>query len=215
MALDDALSSVAWNNGSSRSIRFSVSRGELWLLKNELLIVANVSINENLIGSYQIQSGAINYSIGNRYVNFGESYEECFIGENTTVTNSSTVGFGRGYIQGRSGRVNLIFYPAVRAMKTSVIQVKEGAEIYNVTYIDIWFIKLDIEHTSILRGEFDLKVRCMNITTPQTMVVTVSEGDICTITVQINGMANSVNIPINHNGRVVVSFIVSNVRVEV
>ena len=216
LALDDALTSVAWKSGSSRSIRFSVNQGELWLLKNELLITVNVTINNNPIDSpFQVRSGIIKYSISSKYVNFGENYTEYFIGDNITVTNSSTVGFGRAYIQGISGHTNIIFYPAVRAMKTSVIQIKEGGESYNVTYIDVWLIKLDMKSTSIFRGEFDLKIQCMNITTPQTFDSVVSEGDICTISVQIGDMESTVNIPINHNGKAVVNFIVSTVRIEI
>ena len=129
LALNDALASVAWKSGSSRSIRFSVNQGELWLLKNDYPITVNVTINNNPIGTpFQTQSGVIKYSIGSKYVNFGENYTEYFIGNNITVTNSSTVGFGRAYIQGVSGHTNIIFYPAVRAMKTSVIQVKEEGE---------------------------------------------------------------------------------------
>jgi len=216
LALNDALASVAWKSGSSRSIRFSVNQGELWLLKNDYPITVNVTINNNPVGTpFQIRSGVIRYSIGSKYVNFGENYTEYFIGDNITVTNSSTIGFGRAYIQGVSGHTNIIFYPAVRAMKTSVIQIKEGGESYNVTYIDVWLIKLDMKSTSIFRGEFDLKIQCMNITTPQTFDSVVSEGDICTINVQIGDMESSVNIPINHNGRAVINFIVSTVRIEI
>ncbi len=216
LALDDAVASTAWKAGSSRSVRFSVSRGELWLLKDELSITVNVTTSNNPTSfSFQIQSGIVKYSISSKYVNFGEDYEEYFVGENITVTNSSTAGFGRAYIKGAGGRVNLIFYPAVKAMKTSVVQVKEGSDSYNVTYVDVWLIELDIERTSIVRGEFDLKVECMNITTLQNFDSTVSEGDYCTVNVQIGDLESSVNIPINHNGRMVVNFIVSKVRVEI
>ena len=216
LALNDALASVAWKSGSSRSIRFSVNQGELWLLKNDYPITVNVTINSNPVGTpFQIRSGVIRYSIGSKYVNFGENYTEYFIGDNITVTNSSTIGFGRACIQGVGGHTNIIFYPAVRAMKTSVIQVKEGGELHNVTYIDVWLIKLDMKSTSIFRGEFDLKIQCMNITTPQTFNSAVSEGDICTINVQIGDMESTVNIPINHNGKAVINFIVSTVRIEI
>jgi len=216
LALDDALTSVAWKSGSSRSIRFSVNQGELWLLKNELLITVNVTINNNPIdSSFQVQSGIIKYSISSRYVNFGSDYREYFIGENVTVTNSSTIGFGRAYIEGVSGRTNLVFYTAVRAFKGSVVQVKEGSESYNVTYIDVWLIKLDIENTSIFRGEFDLKIQCMNVTAYQNIDYTVSKGDVCAVNVQIGDLESSVNIPVNHDGHVIVNFIVSEVRVTV
>ncbi|RLI21783.1 hypothetical protein DRO54_02770 [Candidatus Bathyarchaeota archaeon] len=216
LTLDDALNTVAWKPQSSRSIRFSVNYGELWLLKDERLISINVTINGAPIGTpFQIQSGEIKYSISHNYIRFSENYKEFFIGSNLTVTNSSTVGFGRAYVADTGGKVDLVYYPAVRAMKTSVIQVKEGGESYNVTYVDIWIIKLSIEKTSVFRGDFDIKLRCLSVETLQSLNYAVSEGDTCTVSVQIEDEASEVNIPINHDGQLVVNFIVSDIEVTI
>jgi hypothetical protein len=163
-----------------------------------------------------IPTGVIVYSISKEYVNFGNNYKSYFLGSDLVVSNSSMTGFGRAYIEDRTQYLNVTTYSAIRTLKTSVAQVREGTKVYNVTYIDIWIIRLSTYQTLTLTSDFNLKARCLNIaTTSWSPLSTFNEDSTCTVTVQINNNMNSVSIPVTHKGRVVVNFVISTVEVGI
>lgn len=161
LAFNDALENIAWKPQASRSARFTVNYGQLNLIPNRDLVV-NVTdySNANYLGS----TGYITYSTRTKYVNFGEDYQSYFLGNNGTLSIGAG-SYGRGSIEQISGWVYITLSYGVRAMKASTIESTQGT--VRVNNVDIWIIRISIPDSSrgTNIGDFDLKAKCLNVTT--------------------------------------------------
>ncbi|MBE0512903.1 hypothetical protein IBX38_07625 [Candidatus Bathyarchaeota archaeon] len=224
LAFDDALENVAWKPQASRSARFTVDYGQLELIPNDALrgmhLIVNVTGYPN--ASYSLSrdffTGYIRYGTKTKYANFGEGYQSYFLGNNRTISNGAG-SYGRASIEQGSGWVYMTLTYGVRVMKASTINVTDGDYQVRVNYVDIWIIKIDIAKWSTYIGDFDLKAKCLNVTTipdcgPEGNGYNLDGDKQCNITVQLG--EDKSYTPIQLDGdKVVFNFVIATVQVGV
>jgi len=159
LAFNDALENIAWKPQASRSARFTIRYGQLDL-KPDLDLIVNVTDYPG--ASYSSSTGYIMYRTKTRYVSFGESYRSYFLGEDGTLSTGAG-SYGRGSIEQKSGWVYVTLSYGVRAMKASTIETAQGT--VRINNVDIWIIKMNITKWSTNIGDFDLKAKCLDVTT--------------------------------------------------
>lgn len=173
LAFDDALENIAWKPHGTRSTRFTVEYGQLELLQSIPLLV-QVSGYED--ANRSISTGMVRYRTETRYMNFGENYSAYILGHNQIVSNG-TGGYGRAFIEQKSGWVTLTLFYGVRAMETSTVNITEDGLPLIVSYVDIWIIQIDVVEKSTYIGNFDLKASCLDVITLPTDPYTVNEDN--------------------------------------
>jgi hypothetical protein len=90
------------------------------------------------------------------------------------------------------------------------------SEDQNLTYVDIWIIKVYISKWSSYIGEFDLKARCTGVTTLLSLQYNVTQGITATVSAQFGDKPiYSWTTPPLKGGSVVFNFIVADVEVSV
>ncbi len=153
------------------------------------------------------------YSISTNYVTFGNGYQSYILGDNKTVVTKGTESFGRALIEQETGWVNLILDYRVRAMETSTVNV--GGQ--QVSYVDIWIIKMKITSWSTYTGNLDLTARSYNITTfsrggSEGNGYTVVGGQ-CNIHVQLGNESDTATISLNGE-KVVFNFVIAEIEIS-
>lgn len=215
LAFDDALENIAWKLNAAQSSRFTITYGQLELIPcthyqaSPLIIDVKKSGASLVPQPYSISTGFIRYSIANRYANLWEGYRSYILGDGNLIVTNGTESFGRALVEQRSGWVNVTLDYRVRAMRTSVIKVDN----VTVNYVDVWIIKLEIEKWSTYIADFNLKARCLNVSTTTYGPYPIGATD--EIEVEVQYGSESSKIPIEHleTGKVVFNFILSEVKV--
>jgi hypothetical protein len=212
LAFDDALENIAWKPKAARSARFTVDYGQLELIPSDhpaakTLIVDVEDSNGSHITTYSAPTGFIRYSLRNKYVNFWEGYKSYILGNENLIVTNSTQSFGRVFIEQTSGWVNITLNYRVRAMRTSVITVN-GTK---VNYVDIWIIKVNIGRWSTNIGNFDLKARCLNVSTNTYGPYPI--GNKIEIEVQYGSESSGIEMEDLDPGKVILNFIVAEVGI--
>ncbi len=212
LAFDDALESIAWKVDSAQSSRFTISYGQLELIPSNHSeasdLIVNGHVGTNVTSHPSIPTGFIRYSIGNNYVNFREGYTSYILGDENLIVSNSTDRFGRALIEQATGLVNITLNYRIRAMKTSEIIVNN----VTVNYVDIWIIKLEIASWSTYIHDFNLKARCLNVSTTSYGPYTI-DGDV-KVTASLGSESTEVYITDLELGeKVVFNFIEAEVKV--
>jgi len=217
LAFNDALENIAWKPGASRSARFTVNYGQLELIPDRRLIV---NITDYPGASYSYSTGYITYGTKTRYVNFGEGYRSYFLGDNGTLSTGAG-SYGRGSIEQIPGWVYITLSYGVRAMKASTIETTQGT--VRVNNVDIWIIRISIPDSSrgTNIGDFDLKAKCLNVTTDTRAgpdgngYPVLNEHKQCNIVVQLgDNPFDTATIELDGD-KVVFNFVVATVQVSV
>jgi hypothetical protein len=211
LAFNDALENIAWKLQASRSARFTVDYGQLELIPDINLIV---NVTDYPGASYSSSTGHIVYCTKTRYVNFGEHYQSYFLGDNGTLSTGAG-SYGRGSIEQKSGWVYMTLSYGVRAMKASTIETTNGT--VRVNNVDIWIMRMNITKPSTNIGEFDLKAKCLDLTTethaPEGNGYDVLSGQ-CNITVQLgDNPLDTATIELDGD-KVVFNFVIATVQVK-
>jgi len=218
LAFDDALENIAWKPQASRLARFTVKYGQLELMPDNavrgLPLVVNVTDYPN--ASYSDLTGYIRYSTKTKYVNFGEGYQSYFLGNNRTLSNGAG-SYGRASIEQNSGWVYITLTYGVRAMKTSTINVTQGNQTWRINNVDIWIIRMNVTNWSTNIGDFDLKAKCLDVTTipyggPYGYDV---QNEQCNITVQLGDNPLDTDLIQLDGDKVVFNFVIATVQVSV
>lgn len=215
LAFDDALENIAWKPGAAQSARFTVSYGQLELIpashsQASPLVIDVERNNVSLIPQpYSVSTGFLRYSISNRYANLREGYSSYILGDKNLIVTNGTERFGRALVEKASGFVNITLDYRVRAMRTSTITVND----VRVNYVDIWVIKLDISDWSTYIYDFNLKARCLNVSTTTYGPYSIDATDDVEIQVQYGSDSSKVEIQDLETGNVVFNFILSEVKV--
>lgn len=213
LAFDDALENIAWKPQGTRSTRFSVTYGELELIRN---IPLRIQVTGYGAG-YNTTTGMVRYITQPRYINFGNNYSDYILGNSQLISNG-TGSFGRALIQQESGWVTLSLFYGVRAMETSTVNVTESGQPVLVSYVDVWIIQIDPVGEQKYIGEFDLKASCVDVVTYSSDLYTVTGANRAfNVSVQLvdNDPCQSL-IELNPNAdRVVFNFVVATVKVIV
>jgi hypothetical protein len=165
LMFDDALENIAWKHNGAQSARFTISYGQLELIPSSHPaasdLVVKMHVGSNTTSHPAVSTGIIRYSIQNRYVNFWDGYSAYILGDGDLVVTNSTESFGRAMVEQQSGLVNITLGYRVRAMKTSTVIVNNAT----VNYVDIWIIRLHVPSWSTYIHDFNLKARCLNVST--------------------------------------------------
>jgi len=212
LAFNDALENVAWKPEASRSVRFTIEYGELQLLPDCATLGVNATVGDDSVPLNSIKTGYVRYCIKNKYVNLGEGYQSYILGNDRSIVVNNADSYGKALIEQTSGLVNITLNYRVRAMRTSVIQV--GGQ--TVNYVDIWIIKVVIGYWSSYVHDFDLKTRCLNVTTTTYgQYGPYPPGSNCAISVQLNGGPPSEATISLDSGEVVFNVIIAEMQVWV
>lgn len=215
LAFNDALETVAWKPGATRSTRFTAQYGYMELIPNS----NNVTITATVNGvtqwlsnaTYPGRTGVVKYWLSTNYVSFDPGYESYFLGSNSSMISSSSDSYGRAVINQQTGWVSMTLDYRVRAMRTSVIDVL-GVP---TNYVDIWVIKLSMlvpDNWSYV-NEFDLQAQTQSvITVPHSFSGVTNRTSV--ISVQIGSGTTSVPVALVP-GTVVYNVVVADVRVNV
>ncbi len=214
LAFDDALENIAWKPGAAQSARFTISYGQLELIpashsQASPLIIEVRKNNVSLSEPYSVSTGFLRYSISNRYTKLWEGYSSYILGDENLIVASGTERFGRALVEKASGYANITLDYRVRAMKTSTITV-DGVR---VSYVDIWVIKLDLPEWSTYIHDFNLKARCLNVSTESYGPYSVDATDDVRVQVQYGSDSSWTGIEGIETGDVIINFILSEVKV--
>lgn len=215
LAFDDALESVAWKPGASRSTRFTVEYGSLQLIPSVNRFSINATFDSQLRSlsnsTFPGSTGMIKYWLSTKYVTFGNPYESYILGDNGSVISGSANSYGRAVIRQETGWVTIALDYRVRALRSSVIHV--GA--VNVNYVDISVIKVSM----LVAGpwsyvhDFDLKAYCVGGQSVSSEYP-VNSDQTGKVLVQIGNVRSEVLISLV-SGKVVFNVLVSEVQVSV
>jgi hypothetical protein len=214
LTFDDALQDVAWKLNASRMVRFKIDYGALKLIPNANTLNVSAKIGtsgeNHTLGS--VSTGLIKYSIGTRYVTFGENYTGYVLGNDSLVVAGSTESLGKALIEQGPGWVNVTLSYRARAIRTSVIEVND----IDVNYVSIWLIKVAPfpEYSTTYIHNFDLRAKCIDIETNTFGSYNVTGTDPCTITVKSEGESSSAQIGLEP-GKVVFSVVIATVKVSI
>ncbi len=216
LAFDDALQDVAWKPNASRMVRFKVEYGALKLIPNATTLIVSASIGDsNATPLASVSTGFIRYSIGTRYVTFGEPYESCILGNNESIVSSSAENPGKVKIEQQSGLVNVTLSYRARALKTLSTNVNGTL----VNYVTIWLINVTFNeaYPTTHIHSFDLKARCIAVPPPDSIVYPYDITDVnCVITVESEGKGSEASVTLDEDAdKVVFSIIVAEVKVSV
>jgi len=209
LAFDDALENIAWKPKSSRSVRFTVEYGTLELIPDAVTLNVSAILDGTEYPLNSTSTGLVRYFIENRYVNLGDGYKSYILGDDSLIVTEGTESLGRAIVEQESGLVNITLSYRTRAMGASVIEVG-GTD---VNYVNVWIIKVTIEHWSTYIHDFDLKAKCLDVKTSALGPYTVAPGvGNCTIRVQSGVESDSTVISLVP-GKVVFNIIVAEVEV--
>jgi len=218
ITFDDALRDASVHQYGTRSVRFTITYGELILFPNDATYGLNLRVNvtdyENV--SYSTRTGYVKYSISTDYITFTEGYQSYLFGNNSTLTTGSSQSYSRALITQDSSNVNIILTYGVKAMKTTTVNVVIGEQPATVSYIEIFITKIIISSYTSIVGDFDLKAK--------STITTISYGGLddygyevtnnqCNISVQLGNDSTSATIPITSD-RVVFNFVIAEIQVS-
>ena len=212
LAFNDALENIAWKPNAARSTRFTVKYGQLELMPGTQLPVSlNVTVNGSTQTILTNTTGFLRYSLSDKYVTFGDGYTSYILGNSSSLIIGSTASYGRAVVNQQSGWVTVTLDYRVRAMRTSVTWVPAIGQYVN--YVDIWFIKLKIDKWFTYINEFDLKARCLSVTSATYSFNVVGNQD-GQIGVRIGSSSSSASIALV-SGKVVFNVVTALVKVIV
>jgi len=209
LAFNDALENIAWKPNAARSTRFTVDYGRLELMSETLPLSINATVNSSTVTLLSNSTGYVRYYLSTKYVTFGEPYEAYILGNRSSLIIGSTASYGRAVVNQQSGWVTITLDYRVRAMRTSVVQV--GGQ--NVSYVDVWFVKVKIDRWWSYIHEFDLKAKCLSVTTT-TYSYNVASNQNSLIGVRIGSTSSSSYIALV-KGKVVFNIVTALVKVSV
>jgi len=210
LAFNDAFENTAWKPKAVQSARFTLNYGQLELMPCTDPLIVNVSVGA-FSNTTQYSTGLVRYSTKTKYANFGEGYKSYILGDESLLVTGSMESYGRALIAQSWDCVNITLGYRVRAMRTSVINVTGIL----VNYVDIWIIKVVIRAHSFYIGDFDLKAKCLNVTTytPPQCPIELPVPVNCTVSVRFGSETPS-SAPIALvAGEVVFNFVVAEVQV--
>jgi len=210
LAFNDALENVAWKPNAARSTRFTISYGRLELTPEALTLSVNATVNSSTVTLLSNTTGFVRYYLSTKYVTFGEGYQSYILGNSSSLLIGSTDSYGRAVVNQQGGWVTITLDYRVRAMRTSVVWVQSIGQYVN--YVDVWFIKLKIDRWRGYVQGFDLRARCLSVTST-TYSYNVVGNQTSVIGVRIGSASSTSSIPLV-SGRVVFNIVTALVQVS-
>ncbi len=104
-------------------------------------------------------------------------------------------------------------------MKASTIETNQDSQMVHINNVDIWIIRMNITKSSTNIGDFDLKAKCLDVTTISYAGLDGNgypvENEQCNIAVRLGGSAlDTATIELDGD-KVVFNFVIATVQVRV
>jgi len=210
-SFDDALSSVLWQSGSSRTLQINDYGGELRVQPSTNHLLVKVTDNNNISDTvFNATAGQVVYELP-----YSETADTGLFlkGDSRSIVNQGGSGITQLYI--RNGQEHVEIVLRYRLITSAVAYVNED----NTTINDvrIYMVNLSSSQDIESNGEVPLVISCVNVeSNVATYNVSYQTGAL-TVNANLDGVQGQVSIPISgsSSGAVVnLELIVCDVKIE-
>jgi hypothetical protein len=210
-SFDEALSSVLWQSGSSRTLQINDYGGELRVQPSTNHLLVNVTDNNNISDTvFDATVGQVVYELP-----YSETADTGLFlkGDSRSIVNQSGSVMTQLYI--RSGQEHVEIVLRYRLITSAVAYVNEG----NTTINDvrIYMVNLSSSQDIESNGEVPLVISCVDVENNVTTYNVSYQTGALTVNANLDGVQRQVSIPISGStsGTVVkLELIVCDVKIE-
>jgi len=210
-SFDDALSSVLWQSGSSRTLQINDYGGELRVQPSTNSLLVNVTDNNNISDAiFNATVGQVVYELP-----YSETADTGLFlkGDSRSIVNQSGSVMTQLYI--RNGQEHVEIVLRYRLITSAVAYVNED----NTTINDvrIYVVNLSSSQDIDSNGEVPLVISCVNVENIVTTYNVSYQTGALTVNANLDGVQGQVSIPISgsSSGAVVnLELIVCDVKIE-
>lgn len=210
-SFDDALSSVLWQSGSSRTLQINDYGGELRVQRSTNSLLVNVTDNNNISDAiFNATVGQVVYELP-----YSETADTGLFlrGDSRSIVNQSGSVMTQLYIRNGQEHVEIALH--YRPITSAVTYVNED----NTTINDvrIYVVNLSSSQDIESMGEVPLVISCVNVENNVTTYNVSYQTGALTVTANLDGVQGQVSIPISgsSSGAVVnLELIVCDVKIE-
>lgn len=210
-SLDEAVRSVLWQPGSSRTMEFGDFGGQLEVQPLSNWLVVNITDNNGVADTI------FNSSVGQTAyeLQYSESADTglYLIGDGRVLVNQSGSPVTQLYI--RNGAEHPEILLRYRLVASSTISGSENNQTIND--LRIYVVNLNSSQNIELMGEVPLSISCSGIDTTVKTYNLTYQSTVLTVVATLDGVQGQVTIPIssNSNGAIInVELVVCNVTIE-
>lgn len=209
LSFDDAVRDIAFDRGGARSVRFTASFGNMFLLEDE----KTFEISEPSLGyNRQFTTAVIKYSMPYALPSLIES--PYIIGDAKGIVSSLTESAGQAFVKQESGSANIFLNYRVRVNAEETSHKMLNSSII-VNYVDIFVIRLTCTTSAVVDSDFNLNCRNVALNTTQSSLYTVPSNGLITLSANVDGIpSGDVNIDLVAGQKVIFNLIISEVRVS-
>ncbi|MCW4053725.1 MAG: hypothetical protein NWE84_02235 [Candidatus Bathyarchaeota archaeon] len=209
LSFDDAVRDIAFDRGGSRSVRFTASFGNMFLLEGD----KTFEITEPTLGyNYEFTTAVIKYSMPYTFTSTNES--PYIIGDAKGIVSSLTESAAQAYVKQESGSANIFLNYRVRVNAEGTSHKMLNSSI-TVNYVDVFVIKLTCTTSSVIASDFDLNCKNVGLATSQSSLYTIPSNGIITLSANVDGVsAGDVDLDLTAGQKVIFNLIIAEVRVS-
>jgi hypothetical protein len=155
LALDDAIRDVAWKNGASRSVRFTISKGSFQAVSPTRSVEINFNGEDSL---YSFDTSVIKYAMSDSYIALARE-ESYIIGDADPAVSSVSDSVAQVLLAHESGYAIISLGYRIRISNEGIANVIIDGTTTAVNYVNIYITELSSPDFSISNGPFDLVAR--------------------------------------------------------
>lgn len=209
LSFDDAVRDIAFDRGGSRSVRFTASFGNMFLLEGD----KTFEITESSLGyNCEFTTAVIKYSMPYSLMSPNES--PYIIGDANGIVSSLTESAGQAFVKQESDSANIFLNYRVRVNVEGTSHKMLNSSI-TVNYVDIFVIRLTCTTSAIIASDFDLNCKNVGLTTNQSSLYTIPSNGIVTLSANVDGVsAGSVDLSLTAGQKVIFNLIIAEVKVN-
>jgi hypothetical protein len=211
-SLDDALSSVLWQSGSSRTLLMNDYGGELKVQPSTNPLLVNVTDNYNISDTvFNATVGQVVYELSDAETADTGLYLR---GDSRSIVNQSGSDMTQLFV--RNGQEHVEIVLQYRLIASAVAYVNED----NTTINDvrIYLVNLSSSEAIDSNGEVPLMISCMNVENNITTYNVSYQTGALTVNADLDGIQGQVSLPISGGGSsgavVNLELIVCDVKIE-
>jgi hypothetical protein len=211
-SLDDGLSSVLWQPGSSRTLQINDYGGELLVQPSTNLLLVNVTDDNGISATvFNTTVGEVLYELP-----YSETADTGLYlkGDSRSIVNQSGSAMSQLYI--RNGPEHIEIALDYRPITSAVTYV--GEDNTTINDVRIYIVNLNSSQDIDSMGEVPLVVSCVNVEdTVTTYNVSINQTGTLTVNASLDGVQGQVSVPISggaSGGEVNLELIISDVEIE-
>ncbi len=205
LAFDDAVRDIAWDNGASRSIRFTTKYGDVRPISGNKTFEITTS---EFSGFPTITTSVVKYSILSNYLTIGTGYSSYILGDESPVVSSLTDSLGQALVKQEKGFATIGFNYRVRVYREGPSVVVDSK---SINYVNIMVIRLNCNNSSVGYDDFELVAKNVGLSTTSYGPFPVGEG---TVSVVSDGVQESVQLDLDAE-QVMFNLIIADVQVSI